>query len=341
MLHHQRPGRRPLLRLRPLFPLTPGLWKDRLLKARAAGIDTIATCVPWNSHEPVKGQMDLSQLADFIDLCDEMSFYVIPRVGPFICAEWDDGGFPVWLLEEDISNADLRTNHNPHYVELVGQWYAAVADVLRPRLVTHGGNVVSIQVENEYGTPRSFKTDVIRKRYQMIRELGIDVPVVTCNTDCAWDNDDPIMEDIVNGNNTTVVRWSNIDVVERRTAEARRHETDAPTIVLENPGGEGMFSNLTNHNQLPLDAADFNAVNKTLWAEGAGLANYYMFYGGTNLAYTGAAYQSTTYAACQPVSCPVSESGGLLDSYYTVKLIGQWLNSFATTVVLRRPTPKA
>ncbi|HBG26530.1 MAG: hypothetical protein A2Y10_01035 [Planctomycetes bacterium GWF2_41_51] len=318
------------------FRCAPELWKDRLFKMKAAGLNAVTCYFPWNYHERVKGNVDFSELENFLDLCKELDLYVISRWGPFICGEWDNGGYPEWLLTEGIENSSLRTNEK-NYVELVKRWYGDIAKVIRPRLITNGGNVVLAQVENEYGGGADYKRGVLKTCYQMVRELGIDVPIITCDTDCAWDNDDPVMADIINGNNTGVVRWSSIDRVEKRTSQSRREEKNGPTIVLENPGGQGMFSNLINLKMDALDARDFTAVNKTIWMEGGSLANYYMAYGGTNFEYWGSSYQSTTYADRSPVRCPISEPGGLDESYYAIKLIGQWLKTFGTLEVRSRP----
>jgi hypothetical protein len=311
-------------------------WKDVLTKTKAAGFNTVQTVIPWNYHERVKNQFDFSELEDFVKLCAELGLYVIARPGEFICAEWDNGGFPDWLIDEGVAKSSLRTNEYP-YIKWVEHWYDNVMPIIKKHLITNGGNIILVQVENEFGGGAYYKRNVLKDRYKRARALGIDVPIVACNTPYAWDNSDPVMADIINGNNSKVVRWENIDYAEKRASQARREEINGPTIVLENPAGQGMYSNMVGYAEpTSLDDRDYTAVNKTLWMEGVSVANYYMLYGGTNFAYWGASYMSTSYASREPVSCPMAEGGGLLDSYYAVKLIGQWLNQFGAEEVRSR-----
>ena len=80
----------------------PGQWIDILQKMKAAGFNTVETYVPWNFHEREKGQLDLTLLDKFLSVCQQMGLYVIARPGPYICAEWDIGGFPRWLAGKGI-----------------------------------------------------------------------------------------------------------------------------------------------------------------------------------------------------------------------------------------------
>lgn len=318
------------------FRCPQSLWRDRLNRIKQAGFNTIQFYIPWNYHEQIKGQIDFSEMQDFIELSAEMGFYLTVRIGPYICGEWDHGGFPDWLLAEGIRNSSLRTNE-PNYTRFIKQWYEKVTPYIRGHLITNGGNIILIQVENEYGDGAYFKREVLRDRYLWVRELGIDVPVVTCNTEYAWDNTDREMADIINGNNSSQVRWKNISKFEQRVSEARHEEYNAPTIILEMPGGQGMHSNFIGYEAPDLSPSDYKAVAKTALMEGAGLANYYMLYGGTNLDYWGGSYQSTSYANKFPVQCPIDEPGGLTESYYTVKLVGQWLNRFGASLLDSSP----
>lgn len=312
------------------------LWEDRLMKIKQAGINTVQSYVPWNYFEKVQGESEFSDLEEFIELCEKLGLFFIVRIGPNITCEWDHGGFPDWLIAKGIRNSSLRTNE-AQYVKYVNKWYEQLVPVLRSHLVTNGGNVILIQVENEYGGGAYYKREVLRDRYRKVTALGVDVPVVTCNTPYAWDNTDPDMANIINGNNSTKVRWGNISVLEQRVSEARREEYNAPTIILEMPGGQGMHSNFVGYEAPQLDFLDFEVVSKTALMEGAALTNYYMLYGGTNLAYWGASYQSTSYANKPSVQCPIDEPGGLTQSYYSVKLTGQWLNEFGSRKVKSRP----
>jgi beta-galactosidase len=125
-------------------------WRDRLRMARAMGLDTTSTYVFWNKHEPRRGVYDFAgenDVAAYIRIAQEEGLDVILRPGPYVCAEWDFGGLPAWLLEEDVL---VRTLHES-YMQPVRAWLrrlgAEVANLQR----AHGGPIVAVQLENEYG----------------------------------------------------------------------------------------------------------------------------------------------------------------------------------------------
>jgi len=105
------------------FRIPRALWKDRLTKSKEAGLNTISTYIPWNYHEYNEGEFDFTGKKDvegFFELCRELGLYVIARPGPYICAEWDLGGFPPWLLNKE--NVTLRTCTSP-YLTYVERWF--------------------------------------------------------------------------------------------------------------------------------------------------------------------------------------------------------------------------
>ncbi|MFN8458695.1 MAG: beta-galactosidase [Anaerolineae bacterium] len=106
-------------------------WRDILLKARAAGINTVDTVIPWNLHEPAPGRYyfeEMADLAGYIDLCAELGLYFIARPGPYICAEWENGGIPAWLAAEPGIAYRLD---NPAYLAATRRWF----DTLLPLIV--------------------------------------------------------------------------------------------------------------------------------------------------------------------------------------------------------------
>ncbi|MBR2442531.1 MAG: beta-galactosidase [Clostridia bacterium] len=127
-------------------------WKDRLLKLKECGFNTVETYVAWNVHEEKEGEFDFSKdkdLGAFLDTAQRLGLKAIVRPGPYICAEWEMGGLPPWLLR--YPNMHLRCN-DPLYLEKVEGYIAAIAPILRPRLIENGGNILMLQVENEYGS---------------------------------------------------------------------------------------------------------------------------------------------------------------------------------------------
>ncbi|KAM4626324.1 beta-galactosidase-like isoform 2-T2 [Discoglossus pictus] len=134
------------------FRIPAEYWRDRLMKMYMAGLNAVQIYVPWNFHEPQPGVYDFkgdNDLERFLDLTNELGFLAIIRPGPYICAEWDMGGLPAWLLnKKDIV---LRTS-DPDYLTSVDSWLSVLLPKLRPRLYNNGGNIISVQVENEYGS---------------------------------------------------------------------------------------------------------------------------------------------------------------------------------------------
>ncbi|NXV16438.1 BGAL galactosidase, partial [Cepphus grylle] len=127
-------------------------WRDRLLKMYMSGLSAVQVYVPWNYHEPLPGVYDFAGDRDveaFLDLTAELGLLVILRPGPYICAEWEMGGLPAWLLwKPDIV---LRSS-DPAYLAAVDSWLHVLLPKIKPRLYQHGGNIISVQVENEYGS---------------------------------------------------------------------------------------------------------------------------------------------------------------------------------------------
>jgi beta-galactosidase len=128
-------------------------WRDRIRMARAMGLNTIATYVFWNVHEPKPGVYDFSgqnDLAAFIKIAQEEHMYVLLRAGPYSCAEWEFGGFPAWLLADPRMQTALRTN-DPAYMGPVERWMKRLAQEVAPMQIGLGGPILAVQIENEYG----------------------------------------------------------------------------------------------------------------------------------------------------------------------------------------------
>ena len=127
-------------------------WRDRLRKARAMGLNTISTYVFWNLHEPRPGAYDFSgqnDVAEFIREAQQEGLHVILRPGPYVCAEWDLGGYPSWLLKN--RTMVLRSN-DPQYIAAMQTWFARLEKEIDPLLLRNGGPIIAVQVENEYGS---------------------------------------------------------------------------------------------------------------------------------------------------------------------------------------------
>lgn len=129
-------------------------WDDRLARLRAMGANTVMTYVPWNWHETKKGTFDFRSegrdLARFIQLAQKHDLLVILRAGPYMCGEWEFGGLPAWLLEN--GTIALRTDAEPYVSLALTYWEEGLFPIVKPLLLSNGGNIVMVQVENEFGS---------------------------------------------------------------------------------------------------------------------------------------------------------------------------------------------
>lgn len=162
------------------FRTLPEYWEDRLTKIKLCGFNTVETYTCWNLHEPKKGEFHFEGLLDiqrFIETAQKVGLYVIVRPGPYICAEWDFGGLPAWLLAD--RNVRLRCN-NELYKQHVADWFSVLFAKIRPYLESNGGNVIMMQVENEYGSyGDDFEyTGFIKDLY---KKLDMDVMLFTAD----------------------------------------------------------------------------------------------------------------------------------------------------------------
>lgn len=128
-------------------------WIPRLKMAKAMGLNTIATYVFWNIHEPEPGKFDFTgnaDLAQFIRDAQKVGLKVLLRAGPYSCAEWEFGGFPAWLMKNPKMRTALRSN-NPAFMQPVKQWIMRLGKEVAPLQIGNGGPIIAVQIENEYG----------------------------------------------------------------------------------------------------------------------------------------------------------------------------------------------
>ena len=301
------------------FRSEPSEWMSILQKIKDAGFNTIETYVPWNFHEQVKSKPDFNSLNKFLDDCREMGLYVIIRVGPYVCGEWDEGGFPHWLAGKKIG---FRTASQQD-IYWSKYWYDEVLPVVRKHLITNGGTIILLQIENEYdffGLPDSQKVKYLKSLYRDVIRNGIDVPIITCWTKQVRNNTDPVFSQIMDAVNG-YPSW-NIEAILPRIEQVKKQEPDAPPFFTELQGGwfTGIGDKKVRHiNKMGAD--QINALTKYVIAHGIKGLNYYMLYGGTNFGYFAGKGKTTTY----DYTAPISECGGLWEKYYAVKLIGDFL----------------
>ncbi len=298
------------------FRCDPDEWIGTLQKIKAAGFNAIETYVPWNFHEQVEGKPDFDLLDTFLDDCQRMGLFVIIRVGPYMCGEWDEGGFPRWLAGKGYG---FRTA-SPQDIYWSRYWYNEVLPVVRRHLITNGGSIILLQIENEYnyfGLPDSQKVEYLKSLYEDVMQNHIDVPIITCWTQQVRDSTDSVFSQIMDAGNF-YPGW-HVEATLPRIELLKQQQPYSPPFITELQGG--WFSSVRDKTIRHVDkygAGQINALTKYVIAHGIKGFNYYMLYGGTNFGYWAGKGKTTSY----DYTAPISECGGLWEKYYSVKLIG-------------------
>jgi beta-galactosidase len=282
------------------FRVHPDLWADRIHKARLMGLNTIETYVPWNQHSPQRGDFDTTgglDLARFLDLVAAEGMFAIVRPGPYICAEWDNGGLPAWLFTDP--EVGVRRNE-PLYMAAVSEYFDALLPIVADRQIDRGGPVILVQIENEYG---AYGND---KRYlsalvDLNRAGGITVPLTTI--------DQPTDQMLADGGLPGLHKTGSFGSrANERLATLRRHQPTGPLMCAEFWNGWFDFWGAHHHTT---GAAEAAAELDELLAAGASV-NLYMFHGGTNFGFTNGANDKGVYqptVTSYDYDAPLTESG--------------------------------
>lgn len=159
-------------------------WRDRLEKFAAAGLNAVQTYVPWNFHETDQGIVDFEgdkDIVKFIQTAQDVGLLVILRAGPYICAEWDMGGLPAWLL---TNRSMVLRSSDPTYLMYVDLWFSVLLPKMKPLLYENGGPIITVQVENEYGSYYTCDKDYLSHLHATFRKyLGGTVVLFTTDGD--------------------------------------------------------------------------------------------------------------------------------------------------------------
>ena len=156
------------------------MWEEELCKMKAGGIDIVSSYIFWIHHEEEEGKYDFSGIKDietFLKLAEELELFVILRASPYICAEWEMGGLPAWLLK--YPRIRLRTN-DKQYLKCLDQYFSILLPKLSKYQITQNGPIILAQLENEYGSYGEDK-EYLLAVYQMMRKYGIEVPLFTAD----------------------------------------------------------------------------------------------------------------------------------------------------------------
>lgn len=259
------------------FRIVPEYWRDRLEKLKAMGCNTVETYVPWNMHEPKKGVFHFEgmyNLKEFILLAQELGLYIIVRPSPYICAEWEFGGLPAWLLAED--GMRLRGNYEP-YLNHIRDYYKKLFTILSPLQITHGGPIIMFQIENEYGYYGDDTSYLVALKDMMV-ENGVNVPFVT--------SDGPFGDAMACGVVDGVLTTGNFGSKALERFEiVKKYNNGGPLMCMEFWVGWFDSWGVENHQTSNLEE-NIKDLNDIL---SVGNVNIYMFIGGTNFGFTSGA----------------------------------------------------
>ncbi|GAA2510391.1 beta-galactosidase family protein [Streptomyces gobitricini] len=243
-------------------------WEHRLAMLRAMGLNCVETYVPWNLHEPGPGRYrDVAALGRFLDAVRAAGLWAIVRPGPYICAEWENGGLPHWLTGR--VGRRVRTD-DPEYLGHVSRWFRTLLPQVVARQIDRGGPVIMVQAENEYG---SYGSDPGYLRYVADLLVGCGVSVPLCTSDGPEDHM------LTGGSIPGVLATVNFGSGARAAFEVlRRHRARGPLMCME--FWCGWFTHWGDAHAAR-DAEDAAAALAEVLECGASL-NVYMAHGGTN-----------------------------------------------------------
>ncbi len=311
------------------FRMQPEYWEDRLTKLKLCGFNTVETYMCWNLHEPKKGVYDFEGMLDierYIEIAGKVGLNVIVRPGPYICAEWDFGGLPPWLLAD--RNIRLRCN-NELFKKHVEDWYAVMFDKIRPHLESNGGNVIMMQVENEYG---SFGNDY--EYLEFVKELfaKYNMDVLLFTSDGNWCNmlsggSLPSLYKVLNFGSNAKGAFGALDGFQK----------DMPLFCGEFWCGWfdhwGEKHHTRNSTSVVKEIEDFIAQDANF--------NVYMFYGGTNFGFwAGSNFErgkinptTTSYDYC----AFLTEWGDYTPAYHAVREVMHKVQGLEMSPLVDRP----
>lgn len=297
------------------FRNVPEYWYDRLLKLKQCGFNTVETYICWNLHERKEGVFDFTgilDLAKFIDTANELGLLCIIRPGPYICAEWDYGGLPSWLLTH--RNMHIRCMDD-EFLKYETRYLSRIFEIIRPRLITNGGNIIMMQVENEYG---SFGNDheYIRFLADFYRKSGIDVVLFT--------SDGPSECFFGGGTVDGLLKTGNFGSNWKACFDFMRSYSSEEEPLMCSEFWEGWFDTWYEHHHRrePDDVAEI--VDGILGA--GGNVNFYMFCGGTNFAFNNGANKFEIYTpqtTSYDYDAALTEAGDLTKRFFEVRAVAE------------------
>ena len=294
------------------FRIPREYWHDRLLKLKECGFNTVETYTCWNLHEPKENVFDFSGMLDleaYIDIANELGLNVILRPGPYICAEWEMGGLPAWLL--NYPKLTIRCN-DELFISKVERYYNELLGRIVPKISTNGGNIIMMQIENEYG---SYGDDheYMQRIAEIYKKAGVD---------CLLFTSDGASSSMLQGG--TLPEYPCVANFGSRPNENFKvlndFRPDQPLMC-----GEywvGWFDHWYEKHHVR-DPKEVAKLFKDMIDCGASL-NFYMFHGGTNFGYMNGANYYDKYEptiTSYDYNALLSEAGDLTPAYFEVRKI--------------------
>jgi beta-galactosidase len=305
-------------------------WRDRLLKARAMGLNAIATYVFWNAIEPEPGQWSFSggnDAAGFIKIAQEVGLYVILRPGPYACAEWDFGGLPVWLLR----TPDIKIRcMDPRYISACEAYIRKLADQIGNLLVSRGGPILMVQLENEYGSYGNDRTYMLTLK-KIWEAAGVPGPF------CTADGATPSMLEA--GSVPGAAIGLDPGTEDKHYAEALKLKRNVPLYCAElYPGW------LTHWGEPWASTKTESLLPEVQWLLDNGKSfSLYMFHGGTNFGFTAGANFDDAYqpdVTSYDYDSPLNEIGRPTPKYMALRdLLAKYQPGGAKLPDLPEPLP--
>ncbi len=295
-------------------------WRHRIQMVKAMGCNTIAAYIFWNYHESIPGVFDFKSenrdIAEFVRICQQEGMWVLFRPGPYVCAEWDFGGIPPYLLK--IPDIKIRCM-DPRYILAVSGYIDRISKEIRSLQVTEGGPILMVQIENEYGSFGNDK-EYLEELRKMWLKNGITVPFYTA------DGPTPYMLEAGNIDGAAIGLDSGSS--EADFGQAKKRNPNVPSFSSETyPGwlthwGEKWQRPDTNSLKKELE---FLLTNKKSF-------NFYVIHGGTNFGFTAGAnaFSPTQYQpdiTSYDYDAPINEQGRPTTKYFMLRnLIKKYVN---------------
>lgn len=296
-------------------------WRHRLQMMKAMGLNAVATYVFWNYHETAPGVWDFKSdnrnIAEYIKIAQEEGLYVILRPGPYVCAEWEFGGYP-WFLQK-VPDMVIRGN-NKQYLAATKSYFTQLYGQVKNLLITNGGPIIMVQGENEFGSYVAQRKDIPleeHKKYsaavfQQLKDVGFNVPFFT--SDGSW----LFAEGALPGALPTANGEDNVDKLKE--------------IVNKFNGGKGpymvaeFYPGWLDHwaEPFPKVSAEVVAKQTKKYLDAGVSFNYYMVHGGTNFGFTSGANYDGNHDI-QPdltsydYDAPISEAGWATEKYNAIR----------------------